>query len=515
MKDYKFYEKFFSTLIEDENYRRRGKVFKTRNRFYYYDTGTGKVFECEKEVYEVFQKLQKTNQFEKLRELDLDEKSLISALDKIMDVVNNENILKAPMLETFSGEQVTNLKKSLDTKLGQITFEVTQKCNLRCDYCIYQEDNPKFRDFSQHNDMPFEIAKKVIDYSKDKMKNEFYITFYGGEPLLNFSLIKQCVEYVKTLNCSNTIMYSLTTNLTLMTQEIAEYLASVPNFTVVCSIDGNQELHDEHRKGSDGKGSFEYTMEGLKNLRKAYGNRDENIIVNMVMTPPYTRERFDKMQRFIEECPYLNERNTIMFSYADRGIRHDTAELARREQITDNIMFMEQYNPLQCWSIEQFQETDAPNRIFTWGSMLKGLLKIHKRGLSDTPMTKYYFNGCCIPGGRRLYVTVDGEYHVCERIGEAPNIGNVHDGIDIPKIQEKYIDEYINKSRQFCQNCWAAHLCGICYASCYDENGLDMDTKKIRCISERFGIENQLIQYHEVLENNPKLLEPLNDMKMD
>lgn len=373
MKDYKFYEKFFSTLIEDENYRRRGKVFKTRNRFYYYDTGTGKVFECEKEVYEVFQKLQKTNQFEKLRELDLDEKSLISALDKIMDVVNNENILKAPMLETFSGEQVTDLKKSLDTKLGQITFEVTQKCNLRCDYCIYQEDNPKFRDFSQHNDMPFEIAKKVIDYSKDKMKNEFYITFYGGEPLLNFSLIKQCVEYVKTLNCSNTIMYSLTTNLTLMTQEIAEYLASVPNFTVVCSIDGNQELHDEHRKGLDGKGSFEYTMEGLKNLRKAYGNRDENIIVNMVMTPPYTRERFDKMQGFIEECPYLNERNTIMFSYADRGIRHDTAELARREQITDNIMFMEQYNPLQCWSIEQFQETDAPNRIFTWGSMLKGL----------------------------------------------------------------------------------------------------------------------------------------------
>ncbi len=88
------------------------------------------------------------------------------------------------------------------------------------------------------------------------MKNEFYITFYGGEPLLNFSLIKQCVEYVKTLNCSNTIMYSLTTNLTLMTQEIAEYLASVPNFTVVCSIDGNQELHDEHRKGSDGKAAL-------------------------------------------------------------------------------------------------------------------------------------------------------------------------------------------------------------------------------------------------------------------
>ncbi len=110
------------------------------------------------------------------------------------------------------------------------------------------------------------------------MKNEFYITFYGGEPLLNFSLIKQCVEYVKTLNCSNTIMYSLTTNLTLMTQEIAEYLASVPNFTVVCSIDGNQELHDEHRKGLDGKGSFEYTMEGLKKISERHMETEMKIL---------------------------------------------------------------------------------------------------------------------------------------------------------------------------------------------------------------------------------------------
>lgn len=70
-------------------------------------------------------------------------------------------------------------------------------------------------------------------------------------------------------------------------------------------------------------------------------------------------------------------------------------------------------------------------------------------------------------------------------------------------------------SRPYCQKCWAAHLCGICYASCYDQNGLDMDTKKIRCLSEKFGIENQLIQYHEVLERDPKLLEPLNEMELN
>ena len=191
MNNYKVYEQFFSKVVEDGNYRRRGKVF-----------------ECEKVVYEVLKKLQDTNEFGRLKELELSEKEIESALKQIMESVNNENILKAPLLETFSGEQVTDLKKSLENKLGQITFEVTQKCNLRCDYCIYQEENPKFRDFSQHGDMSFEIAKKVIDYSLDKMKDEFYITFYGGEPLLNFKLIKQCIEYVKSLNLSNTIMYS-------------------------------------------------------------------------------------------------------------------------------------------------------------------------------------------------------------------------------------------------------------------------------------------------------------------
>lgn len=175
MNNYKVYEQFFSKVVEDGNYRRRGKVFQTRNRFYYYDTGTGKVFECEKVVYEVLKKLQDTNEFGRLKELELSEKEIESALKQIMESVNNENILKAPLLETFSGEQVTDLKKSLENKLGQITFEVTQKCNLRCDYCIYQEENPKFRDFSQHGDMSFEIAKKVIDYSLDKLCLEIWI----------------------------------------------------------------------------------------------------------------------------------------------------------------------------------------------------------------------------------------------------------------------------------------------------------------------------------------------------
>lgn len=511
-KDYGYYEEFFNKLVPNHNYRRLGKAFKSREKYFFYDTGTGKVFECEQEVYEILRKLEETNSFAQIKDLNLGQDKILESLERIRLAVETENILKAPLLETFTCLQVTNLENVLKNEIGQITFEVTQKCNLRCDYCIYQDENPKFRDFSSHEDMSFETAKKVIDYVKDKMKKEFYITFYGGEPLLNFSLIKQCIEYVKELKCESKIMYSLTTNLTLMTKEIAEYLASVPDFAVVCSIDGDKDIHDEHRKDMEGNGSFERAMEGLKHLRDAYGDRDEHIIINMVLTRPLTDERFNKIQQFIENCPYLNENNTIMYSYADDGKKYEPEEIRMREQISDNIEFMERYAPVSNWSLKQFESTDEPNKIFTWGAALSSLLKIHKRKLSQTPMKKYYFNGCCIPGGRRLYITVDGKFHVCERVGESPAIGDANLGIDIPQIQKKYIDEYMEKSIPFCQNCWAAHLCGICYATCYDGNGLDMETKKVKCINERFNIENSLILYHELLEKNPVLLETLNEM---
>ena len=511
---FEYYADYFAKIVHDGDFRRVGKAFKTDSKYYYYDTGTGKIFECTEELFNVISTLQKNNSFDALMKLPIEKDLLLEALGELKETVEKQNLFQAPVIETFSGEQVNHLERSLNTRLNQVTFEVTQKCNLRCDYCIYQEENPKFRGFSDKKGMNFEIIKKVIDYASDKMNDDFYITFYGGEPLLNYGLIKQCVEYVEACRFKNNIRYSMTTNLTLMTKEKADFFASVPNFTIVCSIDGGQDIHDEHRKTVTGEGSFRYGMEGLKNLRNAYKGKDEHIIFNMVLTPPYTREKFNKIQSFIADCPYIFDTSTIMYSYADDGKAPEPEELKARQALEDEILFMEEYNPVMCWTIENLLNTESPNELFTWSNFLKGLLKIHKRRLSDTPMKKCSFNGCCIPGGRRLYVTATGDFHICERIGETPEIGNIHDGININRIKEKYIDEYIEKSIEKCRKCWAVHLCGICYATCYNHEGLHMQTKDLRCISEKFAIENYLVQYHQLYEKKPELLRPLNSMEL-
>ena len=158
---FEYYADYFAKIVHDGDFRRVGKAFKTDSKYYYYDTGTGKIFECTEELFNVISTLQKNNSFDALMKLPIEKDLLLEALGELKETVEKQNLFQAPVIETFSGEQVNHLERSLNTRLNQVTFEVTQKCNLRCDYCIYQEENPKFRGFSDKKGMNFEIIKKV------------------------------------------------------------------------------------------------------------------------------------------------------------------------------------------------------------------------------------------------------------------------------------------------------------------------------------------------------------------
>ena len=115
-------------------------------------------------------------------------------------------------------------------------------------------------------------------------------------------------------------------------------------------------------------------------------------------------------------------------------------------------------------------------------------------------------NGCCNPGNRRLYITTEGKFHVCERIGESPAIGDVDHGLDVESIKKYYIDEYAQASLPDCSNCWAAQLCSLCFASFYNENGIDMKEKKRLCAIQKQLMKYNLIAYHQIMETNPEYI---------
>jgi len=140
------------------------------------------------------------------------------------------------------------------------------------------------------------------------------------------------------------------------------------------------------------------------------------------------------------------------------------------------------------------------------------LVQIHKRPLNEKPLQYYTLNGCCVPGGRRVYVTAYGNFLPCEKVGTSPFIGNVDKGIDIDAIKKHYVNDFMNEAVKYCNNCWAVNMCGSCYVNCYDKNGIHFSYRHNSCRYARYSLEKNLIWYHEILEHEPESLNYLNDV---
>lgn len=158
-------EKFFSEIKRNGRFQRLGKLFHTKNHGYIYDLGTGKILQCEEQEYLILENIFENNGLENLKLLNMDTDLLVKKLEDLISVIEKENLLKAPPLTEFSSlhRDFDALKEQIENNLQQITLELTEKCNLRCKYCIYSDENTSFRDFDT-NDMSWDVAKKAIPW---------------------------------------------------------------------------------------------------------------------------------------------------------------------------------------------------------------------------------------------------------------------------------------------------------------------------------------------------------------
>lgn len=511
----KGYDEFFNSLKSNGKFNRLGKLFRTKENGYIYDLGTGKILQCDEEEYKILECIFENENLDMLTKLKIPELDLIDKLQKIKEVIEEENLLQAPPLTEFSSlhSEFDSVKYQIENNLEQITLELTEKCNLRCKYCIYSEGNESHRNFS-FEDMTWETAKAAIDYAIKHAGEKLAVTFYGGEPLIQFNLLRQCVEYVKNIKKDKKISHSMTTNLVLMTKEIAEYLASVDRFSVVCSLDGPKEIHDENRLTVDGNGSFNKALQGLRYLVEAYKDKaSTHLSLSMVMTLPATPEKMQKIQEFFDSLDWLPNDLVKNISYVS-STSHRAERLLKKSREPSITTISEYSNPITDWVNDSivFNNNIDPEKIFTTSFTQSAHLRIHKRMIVDEAVGYYNLSGCCIPASRRLYITAKGDFSLCEKIGNAPFIGNINNGIDLTSVKKHYIDDYIEDAKLCCADCWAIRFCGSCYVDCYDIEGYNSEYKRDKCGSALFGTERALIDYHEILERYPERLEYLNDI---
>ena len=502
-------------LVSEHGYLGRlGKLFQTNSHYYFLDTGTGKVARIDKYTHDILSCiLESESPASSLQALpDTDEYN--NAFNGLKNAIFKEHILSAPVVETLTGDAVLYLDQIIKDGLQNVTLEVTEQCNLRCKYCIYQEDHTEYRKFGAKK-MSWETAKAAIDYLKDHSDytEKPHVGFYGGEPLLNFEIIKRSVEYAKKV-FDKELLFALTTNATLVTDEIAEFFAA-NGMNLIISLDGPKEMHDANRVFTDGSGSYEQTRIGIEKLVCAYKKRHctEKLGFNIVVSGPDYEKDYDIIQHFFDNADWIPEDVLFTTSTVDRGPKDSSYVLP---QSAEDLEYMRNaIEPNYEWEKNRRNLPKGKRGLIVDGAIDKGMLAIHKRLLLDKPAEKYGMNGCCVPGQRRIYVTADGRFLLCEKVGNIPAIGNVHTGLDAELIRKVYVDDFIAEATQYCRNCWAINLCSLCYVNCYDENGPHFAFRHNSCMSERKYIEENLIRYHTILESDPESLEHYNSVELE
>ncbi|EHJ02161.1 Radical SAM domain protein [Clostridium sp. DL-VIII] len=489
---------------------RLGATFSTDKSDYLYDTGTGKVVQLDDESSPFITGLFDENICaSQLRNIADENKNI----DNVTDFFNEENLLCNSEIKHFI--PLENKIKEENLQMEQLIIELTGKCNLRCKYCIYNDYNDGTRNFNTES-IEFETAKKAIDYIYLHRSNKrLAITFYGGEPLVKFDVMKQCIEYslehLKDCNLS----FSLTTNLTLITKEIADYLARIPNLSIVVSLDGPEEVQNTARVYVDGKPTFKDAFRGLKILSEAINKyKNTTITVNAVLLPPYTVERLEKINRFFESLDFLSDDTEVRVTYPSQGTVPESYFDELKNKGYDDYQIADGWFD---WAIKKTRESVSNHKTHNIYSYVleASLTQIHNRILRDKPLDLYYYNGCCLPGQRRLYVCTDGNYKVCERIGDSPVIGNVDTGLNEEAVKKYYLNKYEEESIQDCSKCWAVRLCDICYADCYDESGIDIEKKRNICKNLRNRYLSWLVYYHQVLEDYPERIGQISKIEVN
>lgn len=475
------------------NSKKYGMIFNTKNNNYYYDTATGKVVSCNDMEIETIDNIL-------LEKVDLEEEC---SKNKIFgDFVAREKLFNDNENWGFLLPTRQEFKELVRGKCEQIVLELTEDCNLRCGYCIYNDHHKKHRKFSNKT-MSFDIAKRSIDFVMQEYQgDEFALTFYGGEPLMNFKVMKRTIEYFKKQYPMVEKSFGFTTNLTLLDDEMIEYFSNLNELEIVCSLDGPQSLHDKFRRDLHGNGSHDIATSNFIKLMKKFYNKKagRTLMVNCVITPPYTKEKLDEISGYFRAELHVPKEIDINYSYVDAG---DMVFDYDRKEVIETTSKIE-ISPLEYWAVTDFEINGSNSEYF--GLINKELARVSDRMKSDNIINGSYLHGNCLPGQRRLYVTIDGNFRTCEKVGNIPTLGDCFIGYDYDKSYDIYLKNYAQEYHEKCKNCWARTMCAMCYESSLNTDNNNLYKVEGICDISKQIIKDMFVNYFTLYEKNPEAL---------
>ena len=381
--------------------------------------------------------------------------------------------------------------------LTTMVLNVTNQCNLSCTYC-YEYGEDKIVDTENGRQPKFmseETARDSVEFMlKEAGTNPVaHITFFGGETLLNFPVLKTTIAYARqrAAEVGKTVDFSLTTNATLLKPEIIEFLAE-NRVGVTISIDGPKEVQDKFRVFNNGTGSYDIVAPKIKELIKRHRTRPIGARVTLTSGKMDVKRIY---RHLTEEIGFWEVGFAPVTTAPNRA--HAIAEGGYDEMLG-------QFTELA----DEFLEASVANRHHGFSNVKETIEELHKGVSKAYP---------CGAGLGLLGVATDGDVALCHRFAgsDAHKLGTVRDGID-RSAQFAFYEKHHVYNKTDCSVCWARPLCsGGCYHEAHTRYGDTAHANLHYCDWIRGWTDVCLRVYGELSVRNPAYLSQFDEPELE
>ncbi len=367
--------------------------------------------------------------------------------------LRDEGKLFAP--DTFE-PMAGHLKAKTSGVIKALCLHIAHTCNLNCSYCFASQG--KYH--GERAVMSFEVGKQALDFliANSGTRRNLEVDFFGGEPLVNFQVVKDLVAYARSIEKEHgkNFRFTLTTNGLLIDDDVIEF-ANRECHNVVLSLDGRKEIHDRFRVDYAGNGSFDRIVPKFQKLVEARNGQ------GYYMRGTFTHANPD----FLKDIQVM-----LDLGFNELSMEPVVAAPDDPSALTeaDKAIVMEQYEKLAMLMLEKDKE-GKPFTFYHYMIDLTGGPCIYKR-----------ISGCG-SGTEYMAVTPWGDLYPCHQfVGEEKfKLGDVWRGVDNTEIQGEFLECNVY-ARPECRDCWARLYCsGGCAANAYHATGSVKGVYKYGC----------------------------------
>lgn len=348
------------------------------------------------------------------------------------------------------------LKAKTSGVIKALCLHIAHTCNLNCSYCFASQG--KYH--GERALMSYEVGKRALDFliENSGSRRNLEVDFFGGEPLMNFDVVKRLVEYARSIEKEKgkNFRFTLTTNGMLVDDDVIDF-ADREMSNVVLSLDGRKEVHDRYRVDYAGNGSWDKIVPKFQRFVEARGGK------NYYMRGTFTHANPD----FLEDIKTM-----LDLGFSELSMEPVVAAAGDPAALTeaDKPIVMKQYEQLAELMLERDKE-GKPFTFYHYMIDLKGGPCIYKR-----------ISGCG-SGTEYMAVTPWGDLYPCHQFvgDEKFKLGDIWHGVDNTAVQDEFASCNVY-AREECRDCWAKLYCsGGCAANAYHSTGSVKGIYKYGC----------------------------------